>query len=420
MGRTKRKSGQAPTKLSPKITAFCITRAATHSIGAIVNELCSSIEFPSITKNNPPPVSSIHYQIKKFRTKFTILDLRKNHKSCAKRPISTTGEENTLKVKKIHDEMFRKFRFKKHASVRYIEHRTGISNRSVRIINKARLRLKFYRRTKTPKSTPNSVAQRIAFSDWGNELFETCDGQMIKKIELLRDFGIYVDETLVELTPPYNPQNQGIHSEKMPTGDDNTHQIVTKAKNVMAYVCVSKLLPDNGIYMHWVPPGKIKAIGYHKFLKEEIIPALKQRIGDRNWKKVWWLEDGAPAHHSHLVSDFLDTEFNGKVVGCDFLKWHPESVGANWPAYSCDLTVNDFYVNSEIKKLTWNLEYQTGVIQNLNDLRRNFEMACYSLELEEVTRAIDAVPERLEMCRFVDGGRFEKYKCEIRKKLSEK
>ena len=93
------------------------------------------------------------------------------------RPISVTGQENTVKVKQIHDEIFNKFRFKKHASVRYISKRTGISNRSVNIINKARLNLRFYKRTTAPKSTPKSIERRLDFSKWGKELFQVENGQ---------------------------------------------------------------------------------------------------------------------------------------------------------------------------------------------------------------------------------------------------
>ena len=39
------------------------------------------------------------------------------------------------------------------------------------------------------------------------------------------------------------------------------------------------------------------------------------------------MEDGAPGHHSYLVSDFLDQEFDGKVVACDFLNWNPWAPG---------------------------------------------------------------------------------------------
>ena len=416
MGRIKQKNGKAPTKLTPKITTFCITRSATHSVGAIVDELCKSTEFPAITKRNAPSENTILYQLKKFKTKFTIEDLRK---SCKRRPVSATGITNTLKVTKIHQEKFSKYRFKKHASVRYIANRTGISRESVRIINKARLRLKFYKRTKAPKSTPHSIQARLEFAVWGDELYRASDGSEAKKIELLRDRGFYVDETSVQRIHPHNPKNDGIWREKMPEGNENLHHTY-KPESVMAFVVISKLLPDNGVYMHWCPPGNMDKFAYHEFLRDKIFPALKIRVGIKNWETAWWLEDGAPPHRSRLVSDFLNDEFGGKVVGSDFLNWHPDAPGANWPPYSCDLTPNDFYLNNRIKDLCWELEEETGLIKNKNDLRRNFEMACYGIDVVEIHKAIDSVPERVKICEAVGGGAFEKYKYKIRKILREK
>ena len=416
MGRVKKKSGSPPAKMTPEITIFCITRSATHSVRAIIDELCASTDFPDITWKNSPSERTIFYQIKKFKTKSTIQDLRKNNKP----RITVTGKKNTAIVKKIHDEIYKKYRFKKHASVRYISNRTGMSIRSVQIINKARLRMKFYKRTTAPKSTPHSVKRRLEFSKWGKELFQVQSGEEVEKMLLLRDCGIYVDEVSVELTPFYNRKNLGIWRKNMPTGNDNIHHTVSRSASVMAFIAVSKLLPDNHISMHWCPPGKIDKFAYHTFLRDEIFPALKSKIGRRNWKKVWWMEDGAPGHHSFLVSDFLDDEFDGKVVACDFLEWHPWTPGANWPPYSCDITPNDFFVNPAVKESTWQLEEETGLIKNLADLRRNFEMACSRLDKNQVLRAIEAVPERVKICEAAGGGAFEKYKDKIKIQMRKK
>ena len=59
-------------------------------------------------------------------------------------------------------------------------------------------------------------------------------------------------------------------------------------------------------------------------------------------------------------------------------------------------------------------------MRNLNDLRRNFEMATYELDSDMVTRSIDAFPERVKMCQAVGGGIFEKYKDKLKKKLRKK
>ena len=73
-----------------------------------------------------------------------------------------------------------------------------------------------------------------------------------------------------------------------------------------------------------------------------------------------------------------------------------------------------------VKELTWQLEEETGLIRNLDDLRRNFEMACSRLDKEQVRRAIDAVPEQVKLCEAAGGGAFEKYKDKLKIKFRKK
>ena len=45
----------------------------------------------------------------------------------------------------------------------------------------------------------------------------------------------------------------------------------------------------------------------------------------------------------------------------------------------------------------------------------NFELACTKYDKDKVYETINALPERLELCNKVKGGRFEKYKSKLRK-----
>ena len=75
-------------------------------------------------------------------------------------------------------------------------------------------------------------------------------------------------------------------------------------------------------------------------LRDQIVPEMRRRAADLNFpfEKVGYLEDGAPAHASHIVSDFLFETFKEKVVAGKFARWH--DCGLDWPPHSPDLRVH--------------------------------------------------------------------------------
>ena len=71
----------------------------------------------------------------------------------------------------------------------------------------------------------------------------------------------------------------------------------------MAGVVTSKLL-RNGIKTFWIE-GKLDATAYKKLLQYRVFPVLRKELGP-NFSKAYWIEDGAPPHHSRKVSNYLN------------------------------------------------------------------------------------------------------------------
>ena len=73
---------------------------------------------------------------------------------------------------------------------------------------------------------------------------------------------------------------------------------------------------------------------HYNRLNDIVVPEMKRRAEAKNFpfEKVGYLEDGAPAHASRIVSDFLRDTFGERVVAGKFRQWH--GCGENWPSHS--------------------------------------------------------------------------------------
>jgi hypothetical protein len=386
--------------------------------GAILDELTKSPEFPDLNWKNKPCEWAIRRLIQKLNTHHTIDDRRENRKGNQTKFTKQTDRNANL-IQKMQVEMKRIWGFKKHASNRYVSKRLKLSMFTVRKIRKNKLKMKFYRRQKGQKIPQRSVEKRLQFCEWSKQKFTFTDADGTqdtrKHVDWLIEYGAWGDETQVELTPHYNPKNMGEWATSLP-GEENVHETVSKPLKKMAHVIVCKQLPGSGILVNWID-GKINGTKYKKLLQYKIFPQLRQKLGPEKFKKLWWIEDGAPPHWKHENSDYLDRTFAGKVIARDFLKWHPGCPGANWPSYSPDVTCLDYWANDHLKKLTWELERETGMIENLTDLRRNFEMAASMVTRDEMIRAVAALGDRLLMLEIKEGGRFERYKDKLKQIL---
>ena len=411
MARPKvRRSSDSP-KLTPRKRSFIATRG-TWTTGAIILAMTESKDFPNVTSKNKPSSSSVLRVVQKLKKHHTLGDRRKSNGPA----ITHTTRANADRITEVDGEISQAFGGRRHASLNYTARRLKLGKATVLRIRRSKtlLNQRFYKKTKAQWIPPRAEIQRIAFAEWAKEEFENEDGTVMTKGQCLVEHAVIYDETQVELDEHFNPKNQGMWAEDMP-GEENIHSTVSKPLKVMAFVCISKLLPGNGIHVGFIE-GTLDKFKYKNLLRYKIIPHLKRAMGE-NFAKAWWLEDGAPPHWAHIVSDYLDRTFEGKVVARDFKKWHPSAPGMNWPAYSPDCTVLDYWANTALKKLTWELENETGLIKTVEDLKHNFVLAAKRIGRDESHRAMESLTGRLKMLEMAKGGRFEKYSDKMKKNI---
>ena len=87
-----------------------------------------------------------------------------------------------------------------------------------------------------------------------------------------------------------------------------------------------------------------------------MVPEMFKRSQEQS---IGLMLDGAPSHHSRETMQFLNEKFDNKIIGRDQVAWFNK--GLDWPAYSPDLSVLDYYVNGQLKAKLG----ATGEIKNL-------------------------------------------------------
>ncbi|GBL99238.1 hypothetical protein AVEN_213091-1, partial [Araneus ventricosus] len=111
-------------------------------------------------------------------------------------------------------------------------------------------------------------------------------------------------------------------------------------------------------------------------------------------RNVWFQHDGAPAHKTSSVKQYLVEEFGEQIIGCgDFQEWPPRSP---------DLAPMDFFLWGYLQKQL----YATPP-PSLQDLQRRITDACANVTPAVLHRVQREVQAWVQMCILADGEKFE-------------
>lgn len=130
--------------------------------------------------------------------------------------------------------------------------------------------------------------------------------------------------------------------------------------------------------------NNLNAARYLQLLQTDLIPHLEDLPLDLR-QRMWFHQDGCPAHTSHIIRNHLNETFPDKWIG----KWGP----VNYPPRSPDLTVLDYYLWGRIKQIV----YQTRPTTKA-DMEQRITQAIQNLTSEEILRATDAFKKRVRIC----------------------
>ena len=140
---------------------------------------------------------------------------------------------------------------------------------------------------------------------------------------------------------------------------------------------------------------------YLHLINNTVVPhlaAIRQyrRNGNGPFQRVWWAQDGAPAHRRRDVMDRLDELFGNRIIA------FPRDV--EWPPRSPDLTPLDFFLWGHLKAKVY-----TTQPRDIDDLQRRITAEVDVLRQDHgmIRRAVSAMRKRATICIERNGGHVE-------------
>lgn len=130
---------------------------------------------------------------------------------------------------------------------------------------------------------------------------------------------------------------------------------------------------------------------YLEMLQNQIVPALEEL--NYNPQNIIYQQDGAPAHFSLIVRNWLD-ENMPNWIGRGGPTW--------WPPRSPDLTPLDFFLWPYIKNIVFYTEPDT-----MEELIQRIRDACLTITPQMLQNVQRNIITRLQACINVGGSHFE-------------
>lgn len=139
--------------------------------------------------------------------------------------------------------------------------------------------------------------------------------------------------------------------------------------------------------------GPLNGLMYLDFL-QNILPELLADVPQHIRNRMWFQQDGAPAHFSRNVRNHLDQTFPNRWIG--------RNGPTQWPARSPDLTKLDFFLWGHVKQIVYQDPPTTAA--NMEQRIRDVFLNISPEVLREVNRSLE---NRFNLCMEQNGSHFE-------------
>jgi len=139
--------------------------------------------------------------------------------------------------------------------------------------------------------------------------------------------------------------------------------------------------------------GNLTAEKYVNMLQNEIVPAIREKVGD-DFERTWFQQDGAAPHYGRGVRNYLNEIFLNRWIG--------RRGPIDWPARSPDLTPLDYFLWGYLKGKVYGTKPN-----NLEELMQRIRDESNGLNGEVIKSAVDNFYIRLGYCQEVQGYNFE-------------
>lgn len=265
-------------------------------------------------------------------------------------------------------------------SVRAVAHDVGVSSSSVwRTLHEQLLYP--YHIQRVQALCPGDYPRRLEFSQW-----------FLNKIAHNYNFCnsvLFTDEASFTRTGIFNTHNMHYWDDENPHTTWNRGHQQRFSINVWCGILGDSLLGPH------VLPRRLNGQTYLEFLLNTL-PGYLEDISLATRRRAWFMHDGAPAHNTHNVRDFLARTFHGKVIA------HGGTIA--WPARSPDLNPLDFFLWGHLKSQV----YATPIDRE-EDLLARIQDACNDIRNMPgvLARVQQSMVRRCNLCMEQRGNHFE-------------
>lgn len=317
-------------------------------------------------RNNAPNESTVRRLIKKFETKFTLL----NEKTPVHRRVGRSIE-NIVAVRESVAE-------NPGTSIRHRGQELNISRPTLQRILRKDLHLHAYKVLLTQELKPTDHAQRRAFVDWALAQHQV-DPDFSKKI-------FFSDEAHFQLNGYVNKQNCRIW------GSENPRVIIEKSMHPPR-VTVWCAFWNGGVigpYFFENVAGNAVTVNGVRY-REMVTEFLWPQLDGIDVENMFFQQDGATCHTAHETMVLLRTKFPDRVIS--------RFGDQNWPPRSCDLTPMDFFLWGYLKGKVYANKPRT-----VEHLKEEIRRVIGEIEQPLCENVIENFKKRLTLCQRMRGG----------------
>lgn len=266
-------------------------------------------------------------------------------------------------------------------SSREITANVGVAkSTALRILKKHRYRP--YKVRKVQALHDGDSARRSDFCRWFLER-EQEDGDFFRRI-------IWTDEVRITSDGIFNKYNHHVWADVNPR-QTMQNQIVQGRFGFNVWCAIL----GNRILAFEIFQENLDSIRYLRILRDNIEPFV-ENLPLNVANQIYYQQDGAPAHNSRIVRQFLQVNFADKIISTNG--------PIRWPPRSPDLTPPDFFLWGYVKDKLYKLDNRAPEV-----LRNNFEAIITSISNVHLLNATRSVGRRCEKCLQQNGLQFEHF-----------
>lgn len=197
----------------------------------------------------------------------------------------------------------------------------------------------------------------------------------------------FTDESTFTLNGEPNHQNCRFWSQQNQHVALPTHTQYRRSVNVWAGIL------GNNIIGPFFIDGRLNSEAYIDLLSNEVFPTIAQVAEDI--PTVWYQHDGAPAHSSAAVREYLNDAFPNSWIG--------RNGTVAWPPRSPDLSPLDFFFWGYLKSKIYTVRRHP----NLESLKDRIQEVCFNITPDVLENVRRSFYDRLGYCLAVNGQTFE-------------